>query len=59
MTEPLRNHSDHDGATAVYAIQAPQWHRASVVTVVLGPTEPFEMFLKLRYVRLGVLSVRK
>ena len=29
MTEPLRNHSDHGGATAIYAVQAPQWHRAS------------------------------
>ena len=32
MTEPLRNHGDHGGATAVYAVQAPQWHRASGVT---------------------------
>ena len=24
MTEPLRNHGDHGGATAVYAVQAPQ-----------------------------------
>ena len=31
MTEPLRNHGDHGGATAVYAVQAPQWHRASGV----------------------------
>ena len=37
MTEPLRNHGDHGGATAVYAVQAPQWHRASGVTVVEGP----------------------
>ena len=36
MTEPLRNHGDHGGATAVYAIQALQWHRASGVTGVLG-----------------------
>ena len=28
--EPLRNHGDHGGATAVYAVQASQWHRASV-----------------------------
>ena len=34
MTEPLRNHGDHGGATAVYAVQAPQWHRASGVTGV-------------------------
>ena len=34
MTEPLRNHGDHGGATAVYAVQAPQWHRASGVTEV-------------------------
>ena len=27
---------DHGGATAVYAVQAPQWHRASGVTGV-GP----------------------
>ena len=32
MTEPLRNHYDHGGATAVYAVQAPQWHCASGVT---------------------------
>ena len=37
MTEPPRNHCDHDGATAVYAVQAPQWHRASGVTGVEGP----------------------
>ena len=28
MTEPLRNHDDHGGATAVDVVQAPQWHRA-------------------------------
>ena len=39
MTEPLRNHDDHGGATAVYAVQAPQWHRASGVTGVLGSKE--------------------
>ena len=33
MTEPLRNHGDHGGATAVYAVQAAQWYRASGVTV--------------------------
>ena len=37
MTEPLRNHGDHGGATAVYAVQAPQWQRASGATGVLGP----------------------
>ena len=36
MTEPLRNHGDHGGGTAVYAVQAPQWHRASGVTGVLN-----------------------
>ena len=35
MAEPLRNHCDHGGATAVYAAQAPQWHRASGVTGVV------------------------
>ena len=35
MTEPLWNHGDHGGATAVYAVQAQQWHRASGVTGVL------------------------
>ena len=34
MTEPLRNHGDHGGATAVYAVQEPQWHRAFGVTGV-------------------------
>ena len=38
MTEPLRNHGDHGDATAVYAVQAPQWHRASGVTGVLRNT---------------------
>ena len=28
INEALRNHSDHGGATAVYVVQAPQWHRA-------------------------------
>ena len=32
MTEPLRNNGDNGGATAVYAVKAPQWHRASGVT---------------------------
>ena len=35
MTVSLRNHGDNGGATAVYAIQAPQWYRASGVTGVL------------------------
>ena len=34
MTEPLLNHCDHGGATTVYAVQVPQWHRASGVTGV-------------------------
>ena len=37
MTEPLRNHGDHGGATAVYAVQAPQWQRTSGATGVFGP----------------------
>ena len=36
MTEPLRNHGDHGDATVVTAVQAPQWHRTSGVTGVLG-----------------------
>ena len=37
MSEPLRNHGDDGGATAVYAVQSPQWHRASgVMWVSLG-----------------------
>ena len=35
MTEPLRNYGDHSGATAVYVVQAPQWHRAFGVTGAL------------------------
>ena len=35
--EPLRNHGDHGGATAVYVVQAPQWHRAFGVTGVVLP----------------------
>ncbi len=35
MTEPLRNHDDDGGATAVYVVQAPQWHRAFGVTGAL------------------------
>ena len=35
--EPLRNHCDHGGATTVYAVHVPQWHRASGVTGVEGP----------------------
>ena len=30
----LRNPGDNGGATAVYAVQAPQWYRASGVTGV-------------------------
>ena len=32
MTEPLRNHGDHGGTTAVYAVQTPQSHRDPGVT---------------------------
>ena len=35
MVVSLRNHCDNGGATAVYAVQAPQWYRASGVTGVL------------------------
>ena len=35
MAVLLRNHGDNGGATAVYAVQAPQWYRASGVTGVL------------------------
>ena len=35
MALSLRNHGDNGGATAVYAVQAPQWYRASGVTGVL------------------------
>ena len=31
-----RNYGDHGGATAVYVVQAPQWHRAFGVTGALG-----------------------
>ena len=34
--EPLRNHGDHGGATAVYVVQAPQWHRSYCVTGVVA-----------------------
>ena len=37
MKKPQRNHGDHGGATAFYAVQTPQWHRASGVTGVEGP----------------------
>ena len=37
MAVSLRNHGDNGGATAVYAVQAPQWCRASGVTGVLQP----------------------
>ena len=36
MAVSLRNHGDNGGATAVYAVQAPQWYRASGVTGVVG-----------------------
>ena len=36
MAVSLRNHGDNGGATAVYAVQAPQWYRASGVTGVLN-----------------------
>ena len=39
MAVSLRNHGDNGGATAVYAVQAPQWYRASGVTGVLPNTE--------------------
>ena len=35
MAVSLRNHGDNGCATAVYAVQAPQWYRASGVTGVL------------------------
>ena len=35
MAVSLRNHGDNGGATAAYAVQAPQWYRASGVTGVL------------------------
>ena len=36
MAVSLRNHGDNGGAIAVYAVQAPQWYRASGVTGVLS-----------------------
>ena len=39
MAVSLRNHGDNGGATAVYAVQAPQWYRASGVTGVLLPSQ--------------------
>ena len=38
MAVSLRNNGDHGGVTAVYAVQAPQWYRASGVTGVLRTT---------------------
>ena len=35
MTESLRNHGEHGGASAVYVVQVPQWHRAFGVTRVV------------------------
>ena len=34
MMEPLRNHGDHSGVTAIYVVEAPQWHRAFGITRV-------------------------
>ena len=45
MTKPLRNHGDHGGGTAVYAVQAPQWHRVSGVTGVLATTRERIMYI--------------
>ena len=42
MAVSLRNHGDNGGATAVYAVQAPQWYRASGVTGVLTHNPQFE-----------------
>ena len=44
MAVSLRNHGDNGGATAVYAVQAPQWYRASGVTGVL--TQPLGIYSK-------------
>ena len=41
MAVSLRNHGDNGGATAVYAVQAPQWYRASGVTGVLPITAKY------------------
>ena len=38
MAVSLRNHGDNGGATVVYAVQAPQWYRASGVTGVYATT---------------------
>ena len=42
MAVSLRNHGDNGGATAVYAVQAPQWYRASggtgVIHVIVHPS---------------------
>ena len=35
MAVSLRNHGDNGGDTTVYAVQSPQWYRASGVTGVL------------------------
>ena len=51
MAVSLRNHGDNGGATAVYAVQAPQWYRASGVTGVLRtaitPSSPTVLFYRL------------
>ena len=49
MAVSLRNHGDNGGATAVYAVQAPQWYPASGVTGVLHCS-------KLRLHRDGLLQ---
>ena len=36
----VRHHGGHGGGTAVYAVQAPQWHRVSGVTGVLPSSPP-------------------
>ena len=44
MAVSLRNHGDNGGATAVYAVQAPQWYRASGVTGVLDLSKCFTLY---------------
>ena len=44
MAVSLRNHGDNSGATAVYAVQAPQLYRASVVTGVLYLSKCFTLY---------------
>ena len=47
MAVSLRNHGDNGGATAVYAVQAPQWYRASCVT---GVEVPIRLYLSFALV---------